>query len=362
MRILQVIPTLDTGGAQKLLEDLIPLIKRGNEIRVVVYQKTGSPIEKHIEESGVPVYNLGISKRSPKAIFRLRKFIKDTDIVQLHLFPNQYFAWIANLGLHKPLVFTEHSTFNKRRNHKFLRKIEKRIYGKMNKVVCISDAVRKSLIHWLEIQQGDSKCEVISNGINLHEFISAIPQDPEKLFGRKGIPILMISRFTDSKDHETVVRALPHIKNKDVFMVFVGDGENKKRIENMATECGLKGSIIFLGQREDVPILIKSAKLGIQSSHWEGFGLSALEMMAGGLPVLASDVKGLKDIIRDQDLLFEKGNERDLANKINRILDDEGYYEEKKIQCQYNSRDFDIKNTASKYLSLYEALSAINLS
>ncbi|MCH5719945.1 glycosyltransferase [Niabella hibiscisoli] len=75
-----------------------------------------------------------------------------------------------------------------------------------------------------------------------------------------------------------------------------------------------------MGQRGDVYQLIKMCDLAILSSHWEGFGLSAVEAMACGVPLIASNVSGLSQVVADGGLTFEKGNEKDLVKKSNIFL------------------------------------------
>lgn len=356
MRILHVIPKLEIGGAQGLLENVLPLISETYDISVVVYRKTGSEIEKNLEKKGIPVYSLEASPRSPKAITRLKKYLKNADLIHFHLFPTQYYGILSNIGINKPIIFTEHSTFNKRRNHKFLKPIEKIIYKKFLKIVCISEPVRNSLAEWLSENGDTSKFTVIENGINLPRFENPKASSRKELFGREGTPLLMISRFTDSKDHETVVKSLLYLRNPDIYVVFVGEGENRNSTEELAERLGVREKIIFLGERKDIPEIIKTSEIGIQSSNWEGFGLSAIEMMAGGIPVVASDVEGLNAIIKDKDLLFRKGDAEDLAYKIDRLLSDSKLYSEKVQKVKETAGKFSIDKTAKKYIDLYSEI------
>lgn len=356
MKILHIIPNLNTGGAQHLLKDLLPLLNtiENNEIKIAVFHRVGSYVEKKIEESGVEIHDMKISSRSPLAILKIRKLIKQFDLVHSHLFPAHYYSIIANIGLNKPLVFTEHSTNNKRRNYKFLKPVERWIYKRLDYVICISNGVKSSLTSWLKVES--NKFIIIENGLEVSFFQNAEYKSRKEIFGENGQPLIMISRFTDSKDHETVVRAMRLVEDKDVFCVFVGEGEKKSEIEELVIKEGLSDKIKFLGHRNNIPEIIKASTIGIQSSNWEGFGLSVVEMMAGGLPIIASDVDGLKEIVGENGLLFKSGDEKDLANKINLLLRDKNLRNNLSAKGEERATHFSIENTAQKHQQVYRNL------
>ena len=353
MKILQVIPSLDTGGAQKLLENLVPLLKKDNEVTVVVYKNSDSAIQKSIENSGVNFISLGISVRSTKAIFKLRRYFKAADVVHLHLFPTHYHGFLANIGIGKPLIFTEHSTYNRRRGYKFLKPLEKLVYSHLSKIVSISKDVEKALKEWIGLTQDKDKFVVIENGIDLKPFINAPACSSKEVFGKEGYPILMIGRLTAAKDFETVIRSLQYIQRPDIFLVIAGSGEKENELKKLIGNLSLESRVIMLGEREDVPCLIKASKIGVLSSNWEGFGIAALEMMAGGLPVVASDIEGLRELACNVGILFEKGNEKDLASKLNHLSRDLDLYWKIASRCQKKAEDYDIHRTYLKYMNLY---------
>lgn len=260
----------------------------------MVYHLTGTATERRLIESGVKVTSLDLPLRSPKTVSRLRPYIKSADIVHVHLFPSSYIVALANIGINKPLVFTEHSTHNRRRDKSYLRSLERWVYSRYTKIGCISEATAANLKEWIGKELASSRIEVIENGIDLTVYQNAEPKPARELFGREGKPLLMVSRFVPAKDQATVIRALPHIEDPQIFVAFAGDGETLEACKKLADDLGVSGRVVFLGNRDDIPTLIKSSFIGIQSSHWEGFGLTAVEMMAGGLPVIASDVDGLR--------------------------------------------------------------------
>lgn len=356
MKILHIIPNLDIGGAQQLLKDLLPLLAEDNEVELVVFKRKNTQIEQDIIRQGILIHFLEISQRSPLAILKLRKFIKKVDIVHSHLFPTHYYAVLANIGLKKPLYFTEHSTYNKRRNHKWLKPVERFVYNNLDRVICVSEATQTQLVCWLGFSFPKNKVVVIKNGIDCKKYQIVKKKNTNDIFRREGKPILMISRFTEAKDHETVVRSIKYVEDSSAFVVFVGDGVTKSRIMDLTKELGVEDRIVFLGSRTDIPEIINAAYIGIQSSNWEGFGLTVVEMMAGGVPVITSDINGLKQVVEGAGILFEKNNPKDLAIQINKLLKDRDLFLNTRDKCLKVSEKYNILKTKEMYKALYNTI------
>jgi glycosyltransferase involved in cell wall biosynthesis len=102
---------------------------------------------------------------------------------------------------------------------------------------------------------------------------------------------------------------------------------------------------------------LSESYIGVQSSHWEGFGLTAVEMMAAGLPVIASNVEGLKQVVDGAGELFTCGDERELAQIVNLLLNDEDMYKEMQQKCLSRAKLYDIHATVEAYLKIYKEVS-----
>lgn len=141
MRLLHIILSLDIGGAQRLLSDLLPLQKQNNDVKLLVLKGVDTVFQRTIEASGIEIIDLHCrSFHNPLIIKKLIPFMKKCDIVHVHLFPTLY--WVA-LAVHwckgVRLVYTEHSTYNKRRDKVMFRPIECYIYRKYDKLIGIAE-------------------------------------------------------------------------------------------------------------------------------------------------------------------------------------------------------------------------------
>ncbi len=99
----------------------------------------------------------------------------------------------------------------------------------------------------------------------------------------------------------------------NVELLLVGDGVKRPDLERLAAELKIVERVRFLGNRSDVPDILAAADIYIQPSRWDGFGIAALEAMAAGLPVVVSNVPGLRDVVGDAGLLFEAGSVSELT-------------------------------------------------
>ncbi|MGL5354931.1 MAG: glycosyltransferase [Cetobacterium sp.] len=347
MKILHIITSLELGGAEKLLLDLIPSQKKfGAEVELLVLDIKGQKFLQEYEKRGIKVYTTKNDKFSFKNIFEISKLVKKEkyDIVHAHLVHAQIWTSLSSYLNKKPVyITTEHSTHNRRREKGIYKFLDKFIYSSFQKIIAISEPTARELIKWVGI--GFQKIEVISNGVSLRSFMGR----PREL---KNNSLIMISRFHASKDHSTVIRALEKLP-KEYTLTFVGEGSTEEIIKREVLMLKLEDRVQFLGYSNSVPALLKRADIAIQSSNFEGFGLSALESMASGLPTIASDVEGLSDIVSDGGLLFKAGDVQDLVQKILSLSDKEFYSEKSKSGIK-KSLAYSIETMSKKYLDLYK--------
>ena len=348
MRVLHVISSLEIGGAQRLLSDLLPIQKQqGIDVSLLVLKTENNAFSKKVAEAGVRIISLDVkSFRNPFLAFRVRAIMKQYDVVHAHLVHALYICSLAARGLKIKLIYTEHSTSNNRRGKAFFRPIEKFIYGRYDKLISISQQTQNALQNWL--QSMDERFIVINNGVDTKAF-AAIQKEviPKSL--------IMVSRFASSKDQETVIKAMKLI-DYDATLRLVGDGENLEHCKQLAKDCGVEDRVQFLGARADVANLVAESYIGIQSSNWEGFGLTAVEIMACGKPVIATDVDGLKQVVEGAGEIFHKGDKKELAQKVKIILSDKSYYNDMALRCKRRASEYDICVMADKYLNVYRIM------
>lgn len=173
------------------------------------------------------------------------------------------------------------------------------------------------------------------------------------------IKIVQIAGFRLQKDQDTLIRSLALLpENYEVY--FVGDGERRKECELLTTSLNLSSRIHFLGICDNIPQILKEMDILVMSSHWEGFGLAAVEGMAAGKPVIASDVDGLCEVVKGYGVLFPAGDAQALAKEISYIGENRELYQCVAKRCFQRASDFDISKMVESYAKIYNSFNEAN--
>jgi glycosyltransferase involved in cell wall biosynthesis len=239
-------------------------------------------------------------------------------------------------------------------DNSFFRKVDKHIYKFYKSIVCISVEIKEILIRHTGLPL--YRFVVINNGINLKDIYNASPVQREKIHGSLKPDdkiLIQVAGFRKQKDQTTLIRAL-NLLPENVKLLLVGDGILKKECESLAIKLNLQKRVFFLGLRMDVPQLLKSSDIVVMSSNWEGFGLAAVEGMAAGKPVLASNVPGLAKVVEGAGVLFPVGDYVELSKLIQEFLAKPAYYQTVLNACQQRAESYDIHKMVNQLVELYE--------
>ena len=363
MRILQVITSLDMGGAETLVVNLIPRLQAlGNTVDLCIFNGKETPLTHRLKKESpqTKIYALGHGVYNPLYILKLIKIMRNYDIVHTHNSSPQLFVAIASLFSHTNLVSTEHNTSNRKRNWMWYRPIESWMYGQYNHVICISQIAEDKLREymggvWLDKTNHRYKqISTINNGVDVKAISDATPDNALLSLKEQRKAILMVAGFRDAKDQDTVVKALGLLDNSRFEVWFAGVGIRQEIVKQLAESLGVSDRVRFLGLRTDIPNVLRAADVIVMSSHWEGLSLSNVEGMSAHKPFIASDVNGLKEVTKGYGILFPHEDAKALAEEINRLTSDETYYNEIAERCYNRALEFDISNTVSGYADVYK--------
>lgn len=360
MRILHVITTLDIGGAERLMVDLLPsLNEKGNQVELLLFNGFRTPLREELEQRGVLVHELyntaffngkGSGVYNPSNIFRLGQFISSYDIIHTHNTACQLYVPLAKTLFRRKaiLVTTEHSSNNRRRDMWWFKPIDQWMYNQYDAVVCISEKARCSLMDY--IGKRDNVL-TINNGVDVKRFLREI----KDVSGQKEFVITMVAGLRAEKDHEALLRAMTHLP-VNYRLQLVGSGVKEEELKALTRNLGIEHRVAFLGMRSDVPDILEQSDVVVLSSHWEGLSLSSVEGMASGRPFIASDVDGLREVVGGAGVLFPHGDDKSLAESIQRLCENPVYYREVAEACQNRARQYDISLMADSYHKLYQSL------
>jgi glycosyltransferase involved in cell wall biosynthesis len=328
MKILLLTTHLRMGGVPIYVVTLAAALKKlGHQVFVA---SSGGDLVKRLTANSIPHFKVDIdtsSELNPKilpAAYHLFWFIKENsiEIIHTHTRLTQVLAKILSLITGVTHVSTCHGFFKPR--------IGRRLFGCWGrKIIAISDAVREDLVHTFHIEK--SRIALINNGIDTEAFSKTYSKNEKdairRAFGLKDGPVVgIIARLSAVKGHRYLLKAmkavLQRFKNAQLFVV--GEGEEEKNLRDLARQLGIEKSVNFTKSVLDTGMVLAVIDVFVLPSVEEGLGLAAIEALAAGKAVVASDVGGIYSVVKDNvtGLLVPAKEPENLAEAILRMLED----------------------------------------
>ncbi len=352
MKVLHVINSLAAGGAEKLVSELSSAQAEQCEVGLFTFFSDNDIFQDKLSSKVFfkPCY--GGRYFSIKKIRILASLIKKYDIIHAHLFPALYVvAFLSFFYPKKTYILTEHNTVNRRRKL-WLFLPEKLVYSRFSKIICISEGVKEALRKWMG-KTADTY--IIKNFVNLKAIKNAKKADSKELQVSGKRLLVMVGSFSAQKDQATLIEALSVLDHK-YSLLLIGDGQERKRLEQLVKNRNVQDRVHFLGIRKNVVPFLKMCDYGILSSHWEGFGIVALEYMASGIVALGSNVDGLNEVIKVKKNLFNPGDYKSLASRIETIENDESLKQHILDEQSKIINAFDIEQSVADHFKLYKSV------
>jgi glycosyltransferase involved in cell wall biosynthesis len=328
IRVVQVVPMLGPGGAERVVVDLAKGLDRQRfDVGVIsIWDRVGCDLERVLDDCNARVEYLGKGRGFDGRVFRrLHHALRDfrPDVVHTHLQVLRYA--LPSLLLLKPdlMVHTVHN-LAEREVERRARFIQKCAFH--HGVVPIS--VSKEVSLSLKRLYGIAQSRVIANGIQTSYY--ACPQvnrhdwRARAGFTEDQVLFVSVARFEEQKNHALLLEAFAQGPAYDprAQLVLVGDGSLRAVLQAQAASLGIAPQVHFLGVRSDVPDLLGASDVFAMSSDWEGNPLSVMEAMASGLPIVCTAVGGVPDLLANgrEGFLVQRGNERGMANSMAFLL------------------------------------------
>jgi glycosyltransferase involved in cell wall biosynthesis len=302
--VCQLLHGLWVGGAELLAANLARRLAGEYRWCFACLDELG-PLGEQLRGEGFPVHLLG---RRPgldaRCVLRLASLLRRerVDVLHAHQYTPFFYAVAARLLCRRPpVLFQEHGRHQPDYPRRKRMAFNRTFLEKRDRVVAVGQAVRRALI----ANEGlpPERVAVIYNGVNLAPFLNGRPDRPavrkELGVGPDDLVVIQVARLDYLKDHATAVRTLAAVRRSrpDARLVLVGDGPERGPVEGLVAQLGLGAHVIFLGMRADVPRLLAAADLFLLTSVSEGIPLTVIEAMAAGLPVVATAVGGLGEVI-----------------------------------------------------------------
>jgi len=364
MRILHLVVSFENGGLENLVGSLcVEAIREGNHHATlsVINDVIDERFVGLLREQGVTVSlhrrRCGNIMDTFSCIAGLDRDIRlnGYDILHVHQGFPAILASAVSFGRSIPIVYTLHAIKPPLRKpaERFCAAVAAR---NVSRFVAISTAVQASYPEYV----CNGAMEIVTNGIDLGKYrIGVTSSDIPRIVCVAGLRHQI-------KGQDVLLKALGILRTRDVGFTcrLVGEGASRPILENLIRDLRLQDCVELLGVRFDVPDLLAESDLFILPSRSEGFGLALVEAMASGVPVVASDIDGPREIISHgrNGYLFEAGNEYDLADKVVALLNDNTLREKLVEQGLHDVRKYSIEKTYRNYLHIYEELACNRVS
>jgi len=344
-KILFVIGTLDVGGTERQLVELLTRLDRRRFEPVVCCLAAGGALEEPLRRAGVSVHvagfrgflrfrGLAFFVRLPKLLSELGRFVlifrrERPDIVHGFLF------WAYVLGAYAarlarvPVVITSRRGLSHFKSGKPAFLLMERVANRLTDlVIANSEAVRQDAIAAEGLAAG--KVIVIHNGIEAARYCRSTATElrAELAIGQEALVVAVVANLIHYKGHRYLIEAWVEVCRvvPGAVCVLVGEGPVRAALERASSDLGLRESIRFLGTRHDVPAVVAAADLLVHPSLEEGFSNAILEAMAAGKAVVATRVGGNPEAVLDgrTGVLVPPADPRALAGAVIDLLSDSG--------------------------------------
>lgn len=327
--LVHVVDTLEFGGLERVVTDLaIAQHARGQQVGVFSIDSTGG-FRRVLEQAGVPVHIGGKRGAFDRQVLRrLRSVARHAELLHTHNFVPNYYAAMALLGMRGApcLVHSVHNMGTRLSNRR-LRWLYRASLQRTARMAAVGRQVRDHFVSsgYFPAQ----RTEVLHNGIRMDLAVDAGARDSARraLGIAADAPVLgCVGRLVPVKNHAGLLALLPALiaGHPQLQLLLIGDGPLRGELVQQAEELGVAAHVHLAGSRDDVPSVLPAMDVFVQPSHSEGLSIALLEACRAGLAIVASDVGGNREIIRNDDtgVLVPAGDGPALRRALEHLLAD----------------------------------------
>ncbi len=358
------------GGGRQLIEVTRALAERPDVEPTVCVLRAPSELGRELVREGLPFTFFGDHALSPATLVRMVRCIREREIDVLHLtdYGASTFGRLAGLVTGRPSMVQVISHHSKHQRKGFPRYVElayRALAPATAKALANSPSVRAFAVEHMGFATED--VEVLPCALPKYSWGPPTSDEVAAVRRRHGIPadapvVGAVTRFYASKGMEFLIRAVPDIVREfpRVVVLLCGQGPQEEMLRSLARELGVERHVIFAGFQRQAHHYVAAFDVAATPSIEEGFGVVALEAQALGVPVVASRIGGLQEIILDEEsgLLVEPADPAALAAAIRRLLRDAGLRRAMRARAIEAAQRFSLDAHVDRLSSIYHELAA----
>ena len=366
MRVLHVVETLEIGGAERVVTDLVSHMTEDIESFVCCLKQSG-PMAERLPE-GVKVFELMAPEgNSVKVPLKLARIIRSQriDIIHSHNWSTFVESGLAvKIVNNKPIISTIHGMYTEYEDtivaeiKKNIRRIIERFLAKnFYKICAVSSKIEEYTVPHLNVP-AETVCTII-NGIEIErKKKQSRIQRKELELELNDIVLCFVGRIAKVKNLKYLLSVMPDIIKSiaGVKLLIIGDGDERVPLERYSKHMGLTENVLFCGFQENPMDFLTIADIFVLTSLYEGVSIALLESMAAGIPSVVTDVGGNKDVVKDSvtGFIVPLNSKNELTDRLKRLINDSELRKSFATESRKRVNDyFNIKNTVERYHDIY---------
>lgn len=332
MKVAYYLGGLNRGGAESLILDICRRKDFAPFDFVCLYRKEGN-LSEGFHETKADVVKLSRNGNIIKYVYQLRKFFSKGkfDVVHAQTPSSAMLCMFALAFTNTKLIVTFHGHYVGMKNWYL-----KWIYRHCVNVICVSEYERQFFENRLDLPKMN-KLRVVYNGIDFSKIETAKSVKKDCIADNGNVKLCMVGSFCTGRSQDVIVKSMALLKerakcdNVEFYFIggaFKGEEHELEACVKLADSYGLAGNVHFLGVRNDVYELMKHMDGYVYSTVSDTFGISLIEAMASGLPVLVNDWKVMKEVCGEWANYFKSDDAEDCANAIENFVENIQEYKE----------------------------------
>jgi glycosyltransferase involved in cell wall biosynthesis len=357
------------GGSERLIYDLASSLDR-NQFNPSVAWLNGDNILQEFVDLKIPLFHIPKIKRRDFSTFNKIKEIiiaNNIHVVNAHHFMPMFYSYYGcKVANHIKLLYTEHSQWEIGRISGKWKLIGKYLLNRLDGVIGVSNAVSDEMQAKFNI--APKRLFSIPNGVNINSFMEIKSRNLTKSsmgFSDSDKIIGIVANLKNNKNHIFLLEAFHEVLNEidNVKLLIIGEGDendpdnSENELRSYVQENGMDRAVYFLGYRSDIPEILSILDIFCLTSVKEGLPISLIEAMATGIPVIGSDVEGIRDVIipNVNGFLVRLGDVLGLKDAFLTLLKDDILCHEfgRKSQA-LTIKSYSIKQCVNQYQALFK--------
>jgi len=349
INVINILGAFVMGGAENMVYELAKAYdsEEVNSLVISISNKKGTFLEQKLDDAKIRIVYAGCSGTvTPLKLYKVYKIIKEfkPNIIHAHMSGVVYsLPWVLT---HRcKMIVTAHTTPKEAFNSR-VTKILKFLTA-LNKVIMVGVSEENAKLMKAFYNLDDQQVKCVNNGVDTSRYYY---KDHEMF------TFVHVGRQDENKNQSLIIRCFAKVLDiyPNTKLILCGDGPLRSELEYLVKELDIEKSVLFTGNVSNVQDYLAISDAYLQSSHREGLPLSVVEGMASSLPIISTDVGGMKNVVKDNGFLIQDNDEKGYLHAMMEIRKNDGLRKKMGSISLNMTNPFSSRTMACKYVEIYK--------